>query len=142
VQKEGKSTPVNDVRPFTPVRFDHLYCYCKRCFRSLIINDYEPAGGLICIIYQGSIAEITVAQKFNWVTYPQSGRNRFRAAFCVTFFRKKNKEENSGFVVSGDIPVVSINHSASYNAGIRMFCTTYYACPKILEGDSRKNLLI
>jgi hypothetical protein len=96
------------------VRFDHLYCYCKRYFSSLIINDYESAGDFICKkIYQSAIVEATVAQKFNQGTFPKSGRNRFRAAFCVTFFRKKgNKEENSGLVVSGYIPVVFINPSA------------------------------
>ncbi len=69
--------------------FDQAVCYCERCYSSLIINDYELAGGFIGTIYQGSIAEATVVPKFNQGSFPKSGRNRFRAAFCVTFFRKK-----------------------------------------------------
>ena len=125
-----------------PVRFDHLYCYCERCYSSLIINDYEPAGGFICIIYQGSIAEITVVQKFNRGTYPKSGRNRFRAAFCVTFFRKKGTKKKIAGLLVAAIPCCIHKSVCLRTAGIRMFCTPYYACPKILEGDSRKNLLI
>jgi hypothetical protein len=62
----------------------------------LIINDYESAGDFICKIYQSAIAEATVAQKLNQGTYPKSGCNRFRAAFCVTFFLKKKYKENMG----------------------------------------------
>jgi hypothetical protein len=42
------------------------------------------------------MAEATVAQKFNQGAFPKSGGNRFRAAFCVTFFRKKTKKKIAG----------------------------------------------
>ncbi len=51
---------------------------------------------LFCIMYQGSIAEFTVALKLNQGTNPKSGCNRFRAAFCATFFRKKVAEKKQG----------------------------------------------
>ena len=38
--------------------------------------------------FQDSVVEFTVVLKLNQGV-PEIGRNRFRAAFCVTFFRKK-----------------------------------------------------
>ncbi|MGN6440215.1 MAG: hypothetical protein ACTHMM_27060, partial [Agriterribacter sp.] len=60
--------------------------------------------------FQDSVVEFTVVLKLNQGV-PEIGRNRFRAAFCVTFFRKKvtkahtekhviGKHETSGFMVS------------------------------------------
>jgi hypothetical protein len=69
------------------------------------------------------MAEATVAQKFNQGAFPKSGGNRFRTAFCVTFFRKKGNKENSGFVVSGYIPCCihkSFCHAKRWNSWRRL----------------------
>jgi hypothetical protein len=50
---------------------------------------------LIWVMCQGSIAELTVLLKLNQGV-PEIGRNRFRAAFCATFFRKKVAEKQRG----------------------------------------------
>ncbi len=49
---------------------------------------------------QSPVAEFTAVQKLNQGV-PEIGRSRFRAAFCVTFFRKKVTEKKAEDFFSG-----------------------------------------
>ena len=58
-----------------------IYYPGLRIGRPQVGNDLAEA-------FQDSVVEFTVVLKLNQGV-PEIGRNRFRAAFCVTFFRKK-----------------------------------------------------
>ncbi|MGN6436707.1 MAG: hypothetical protein ACTHMM_09235 [Agriterribacter sp.] len=67
-------------------------CICNPGFRI----GMRQIGNILAGAFQGSVAEFTVVLKLNQGV-PEIGRNRFRAAFCVTFFRKK-VTKSRGFI--------------------------------------------
>ena len=67
-------------------------------YHTAIVHLPGAIFGFVSILnrlsYQSPVAEFTVVQKLNR-SVPEIGRSRFRATFCVTFFRKKGNRKES-----------------------------------------------